>query len=253
MLKMKMEDSTTLTNLFKAIGSVVDEANFVVSPEALKIKALDPSRTAMVDFELPKEAFSEYEVTEEIPLCLSLETVLKLMRKATKDENVEFLLNESTGKLEIKFTKENSVRQFALSTLEPDTQGSMPVPKLNYLVTAKLVVSDFKSRIEDAQLTDTIVTVTAQKEKIVMDTEGSLISSHSEIKKGSMSLVSYEVKEESRAIYTLLYLEPIVKEASPTADTVTIQFATDMPMKLSFDIQQGKLEYYLAPRIEPKI
>lgn len=253
MLRMKMEDSTRLTNLFKAIGSIVDEANFVVTPEALKIKALDPSRTAMVDFELPKEAFTEYEVTEETPLNLQLTTILKLMRKTTKEENVELLLNDSTGKLEIKFTQENSIREFALSPLEPETGEGMPVPKLNFTVTAKIIISDLKSRLEDAELSDTMVYITAQKEKIVLDTKGTVIDSHSEIKRDSTSLVSYDLKEESKAIYSLIYLEPIVKEASPTAELVTIEFATDMPMKLSFEIQQGKLEYYLAPRIEPKI
>jgi proliferating cell nuclear antigen len=55
----------------------------------------------------------------------------------------------------------------------------------------------------------------------------------------------------SKATYNLNYLSQIAKAAAATAELVTVEFTTNMPIRLTFDIpQQGRLAYYLAPRIE---
>ena len=72
-----------------------------------------------------------------------------------------------------------------------------------------------------------------------------------ELKKGSDTLLNLEVKEPSKATFSLSYLSEIVKAASATSDVATLEFSSDMPIKLNFEQEkEGKLTYYLAPRIE---
>jgi len=60
-----------------------------------------------------------------------------------------------------------------------------------------------------------------------------------------------EAKESSRATFSLSYLSEIVKAAVATSDIATLEFSTDMPIKLDFkQPKEGKLTFYLAPRIE---
>jgi hypothetical protein len=41
------------------------------------------------------------------------------------------------------------------------------------------------------------------------------------------------------------------KAGAATAELVTVEFTTNMPIRLAFDVpQQGRLMYYLAPRLE---
>ena len=41
------------------------------------------------------------------------------------------------------------------------------------------------------------------------------------------------------------------KTGAATAELVTVEFTTNMPIRLAFDVpQQGRLMYYLAPRLE---
>ncbi len=43
----------------------------------------------------------------------------------------------------------------------------------------------------------------------------------------------------------------MVKAGSALSETATLEFSTNMPIKIEFEIsQKGKLAYYLAPRIE---
>ena len=47
------------------------------------------------------------------------------------------------------------------------------------------------------------------------------------------------------------YLAEISKAGSMAAELVTLEFSSNMPVKLEYEMpQQGRLLYYLAPRIE---
>ncbi|UCG44928.1 MAG: hypothetical protein JSV58_05955 [Candidatus Bathyarchaeota archaeon] len=54
LFKVKMADSKTLKDMVTAISTLIDEATFDITPDAIKLRAMDPSRVAMIDFEWPK-------------------------------------------------------------------------------------------------------------------------------------------------------------------------------------------------------
>jgi proliferating cell nuclear antigen len=88
-------------------------------------------------------------------------------------------------------------------------------------------------------------------EKMMMNAKGSIMGANVELQKGSDALLSVEVKEPSKSIFPLSYLSDIVKAAAATSDIVTLEFSTDMPIRLDFkQTYDGTLVYYLAPRIE---
>ena len=39
-------------------------------------------------------------------------------------------------------------------------------------------------------------------------------------------------------------------KASQAADVVGVEFSTNMPLKLDFELPSGRMTYYLAPRME---
>jgi len=51
------------------------------------------------------------------------------------------------------------------------------------------------------------------------------------------------------ATYTLSYLRDMVNAARVSGEVVTLELDTDMPIRLDFELSQGKLVYYLAPCI----
>ena len=55
-----MSDAKLLRDMITAISTLVDEATFNITPDNLKLRAMDPSRVAMIDFEWPKTIFDEY-------------------------------------------------------------------------------------------------------------------------------------------------------------------------------------------------
>ena len=117
MFKLKVSDAKLLRDMATAISILVDEATFKIDPEGLKLRAMDPSRVAMIDFEWPKSLFQEYVSTEPTKICLNISELLKLLKRAGKDEAVELSLDDKTGRLLVTITGKYS-RNFTMPTLE---------------------------------------------------------------------------------------------------------------------------------------
>lgn len=249
MFKVRVADAKVLRDMITAISTLVDEASFDLSLDGIRLRAMDPSRVAMVDFEWPKTVFAEYECSGSTKMCINISELLKLLRRAGKDESVELALDEKTGRLKVTI-KGNYTRTFNMPTLEA-MEEEVPTPKVTFNVKAEVTTEGLRQALEDAQLVSDHVRIEADNEKLVMNAAGDLMGANIEIKKGGAALLNLETKEPSKATFSLSYLSEIVKAAAATSEIVTVEFSTDMPIRLDFkQPQEGKLSYFLAPRIE---
>lgn len=249
MFKLRMSDAKLLRDMATAISILVDEATFRIDLENLKLRAMDPSRVAMVDFEWPKTIFEEYTCTEPRKMCINISELLKLVKRAGRDEVVELSLDEKTGRLQVKITGKYT-RNFTMPTLEA-VEEEVPTPKVNFNVRAKATTEGLRQAVEDAQLVSDHVRFEADAEKLILDAAGDLMGATIELRKGSDTLLDLQTKEPSKATFSLSYLLEIIKAASATSEIATIEFSSDMPVRLDFQqTKEGKLTFYLAPRIE---
>ncbi|MCJ7424187.1 proliferating cell nuclear antigen (pcna) [Candidatus Bathyarchaeota archaeon] len=249
MFKLKVADAKLLRDMIASISILVDEGTFKLDQEGLKLRAMDPSRVAMIDFEWSKTVFEEYECTAPTKMCINITELLKLLKRATKDEIVELSLDEKTARLQVRITGKYE-RNFTMPTLEA-SEEEVPTPKLTFNVKAKATTDGLSRAIEDAQLVSDHVRLEADPEKLVFTAAGDLMGATITIQKGSDTLLDLEVKEPSKATFSLSYLTEIIKSASATSDIATLEFSSDMPVKLDFpQPKEGRLVFYLAPRIE---
>ena len=249
MFKLKVSDAKQLRDMATAISILVDEATFKIDPEGLKLRAMDPSRVAMIDFEWPKSIFQEYVSTEPAKVCLNISELLKLLKRAGKDEAVELSLDEKTGRLLVTITGKYS-RNFTMPTLEA-SEEEVPTPKITFNVKAKTTTQGLSQAIEDAQLVSDHVRIEAEPEKLTLSASGDLMGATITLPKGSDALLDLEVKENAKATFSLSYLSEIIRAASATSEIAVLEFSTDMPVRIDFQqMKEGKLTFFLAPRIE---
>jgi proliferating cell nuclear antigen len=249
MFKAKLSDAKFLRDMVTAISTLVDEATFNVTPEGIKLRAMDPSRVAMVDFEWPKTVFEEYLADAPTKMCINISELLKLLRRTSKDESVELALDEKTGKLNVSIIGKYE-RTFNMPTLEA-TEEEVPTPKVTFNVQVKATTDGINQAIQDALLVSDHVRFEVDTEKMTMRASGDLMGATVELKKGSDAILDLEAKEASKATFSLSYLSEIVKAAAATSEIATLEFSTDMPIRIDFQQpKEGKLTFYLAPRIE---
>lgn len=249
MFKLKVAGAKLLRDMLTSISILVDEATFKLDQESIQLRAMDPSRVAMIDFEWPKTIFDEYTCTEPTKMCVNITELLKLLKRAGKDETLELSLDEKTGRLLVSITGKYT-RNFTMPTLEA-SEEEVPTPKITFNARVKATTEGLAHAIEDAQLVSDHVKIEAYPEKIVLNATGDLMGATITLQKGNDALLELEVKEQQKAIFSLSYLTEIVKAASATSDIATLEFSSDMPIRMDFhQAREGKLTFYLAPRIE---
>ena len=249
MFKLKIADAKLLKDMVTSISILVDEGTFKIEPDGMKLRAMDPSRVAMIDFEWPKTVFEEYVSTEPSKMCINITELLKLLKRAAKEETVELSLDEKTNKLQVTIAGKYT-RNFTMPTLEA-SEEEVPTPKITFNVRAKATTQGLSQAIEDAQLVSDHVKIEADPDKIVFNASGDLMGATITLQKGSDALLDLEVKEHQKATFSLSYLAEIIKAASATSDIATLEFSSDMPIRLDFhQPKEGKLSFFLAPRIE---
>lgn len=249
MFMVKMSDVKLLRDMFSAIAILVDEATFNLSPEGIQLRAMDPSRVAMVDFQWPKAIFDEYQCDQPQKMCINISELLKLLRRTGKDESVELSMKPETARLQITITGRYT-RTFNMPTLEPQEE-EVPTPKVTFKVQAKATTDGLHQAIEDAQLVSDHVRIEADAEKLLLSATGDLMGATIELRKGSDALLDLQTQEPSKATFSLSYLAEIIKAASATSEIATLEFANDMPIRIDFQQpREGRLTFYLAPRIE---
>ncbi len=247
-LRFAFPDAREWRYLVESLATIIDEANFIATNEGLKLRALDPGRIAMVDLFIPKEVFDEYEIEdEEVKIGLNFDDLNKVIKRAKADEKL--LMEVAEDRLKIILWGK-AVRTFSLPLL--DIAGAeLPTPKLSFTVMAKMLSDALRDSLKDASLVAESVRFEGKEDKLLMRAKSDKGEVEVEFSLEAGSLLDYEIKEAAEASYGLDFLEKIVGKAYRVSEVVTLEFATNMPISLSFDVAGGgTLKYLLAPRME---
>lgn len=247
MFKANISDARMWKNLLAAISTLIEEADFNAQPEGIKLRSMDPSHVAMVDFEWDKSAFEEYTCLQPTKIRLNVSDIVKKLRAG--QEPLEMTYDEATRKLSMVI-KGRWKTTFTLPTLDPGEE-EVPTPKIAFNTKIKMISSSFKDIIDQIQTVSDNVRFETTQEKFTAEAVTELSGAKIELEKGSDVLLELDVKEPCKATFNLNYLSEISKAGATAAELVTLEFSTNMPVKLEYEIpQKGKLLYYLAPRIE---
>lgn len=247
-MKLLFSDARVWRYVVSAIGKIIEEGVFVVNEEGFRLRAMDPSHVVLIDFHVPNTAFDVFEVEKEEHIGVNFEDVARIMRRATKEDQLE--LSTEGSKFSISFIGK-SIRKFVLPQL---TLGVEEIPdieaKLEFKAHVRMMSDVFNDLVKDLEPVGKDLILHVQEDKFVARTSSDIAEAEIEMSVESGSLLELNVEEESKAGYSLDYFSDIAG-ASKAADTVSLYFSTDMPCKLEFELPQGaRLRFYVAPRVE---
>lgn len=249
MFKAVVQDAKIWKNLLTAISTLIEEADFNTTEEGLKLRSMDPSHVAMVDFEWSKEAFEEYVCDKPTNIRVNITTMLKLLRRSKSEESLEISYDEESKKVELTL-RGKILKKFTMPTLE-SVEEEVPTPKLSFNARVKLMSETLKEIVEDSETVSDNISFKAKEDKLLVKASSELSNVGMELSKTDGALLELDIKEDSDATFNLNYFGEMVKAGSATSEVATIEFSTNMPIRLEFEMShQGKLMYYLAPRIE---
>jgi proliferating cell nuclear antigen len=245
-MKLVVPDAPTLKSVIDCIVSLVEEGQFDVRSDGIHLKAMDPSQISMVSFLMPKEAFVEYNLTEDVKLSLDISQFSNILSRGKRGEKAELSIED--GRLLVKFSGEKHNRMFKIPLIELGDKVQRE-PKIEFKNFAKVRADALKEALKDAKLVSSHVKFNLTPSSLIVDVKGDNGEVKAEFEVGSAEVLELKSEQMVKATFPLQYLEDIVKGTS-SSSIITLYLETDRPLKLEYEMEGAKFVYYLAPRIE---
>ncbi len=233
-----MNDIRVLRDSIEAISQIIDEGVFKIKPSGIELLAADRAVVAVIDFKLDSSAFEKYECDKETSVGLNLNNLLTVLKRAS--DKTELKLNEQDNKLELT-VKGDSTRNFAIPLIEISSEELPPIKDFSATVETKTEV--LEEGIADADIIADSVVLESADSVFRMRAEGNSSRTELKIDKG------VKIEGTGKARYPLDYLKKFMK-AGKLAETATLRFGKDYPMKLELKGEKVYLAMILAPRVE---
>jgi proliferating cell nuclear antigen len=249
-LRLRFKDARTWRYTINAIGKIIDEAAFRILEQGVRMKAIDPSRIVLVDFNMPRESLDEYEFAKEETIGVNMDDLNKVLRRALKND--ELLLETlEGGRLAVSFMGRGK-RTFIIPSLETIAE-EVPELKIPFKVHVKMQPSVFRDVVSELEPIGDAIEFIAKKdeEKLIAKATSELAEAEIELSVENGALIEFSSEEdEARALYTVDYLSDI-STASQAAEELDFYFATAVPCKIEYTLPMGgSLVFYVAPRVE---
>lgn len=236
---VKLENPALLSKAVDIISDLVTEVRIKVNEFGMSITAIDPANVAMVGFRLPKSAFSQFEVGNEV-LGINLDNFKRILKRCGAGGSL--VLEKRENQLEIKIY-DKIKRTFNLNLIEVESEDK-EMPILDFSSRVEMLSSYFVEAVEDCVIVDDACSFIIEEGKFIIEAK-SLNSARSEFSSDEAKIEA----ENCKARYSLEYLQKFVK-ASKICDRTILNFANEHPLKIEFKAEHFELSFILAPRVE---
>jgi len=231
-----------------AISTLVDEATFDAAAEGISFRGMDPSHIALIDIFWPTDAFEAYECDSALKFGIRVDEFSKLVKRADKKDAIEISLGDDSM-LHMKMSN-GYKRQYKTRLIE-SSASSTPLPKLNFNSKVVLTATAFDKILSDIQVVSEYISIESKSDGIAFSGRGDSGEADVILEAGNEGLEELQVKEESKATYSLDYLSKITKSVVSMGGSVIAEYSTKMPLRLEFKIANvGRIHFYLAPRVQ---
>ncbi len=246
-MKLVLEKARDFQKSVNAIAVLIDEAEFVIDAEKLALKATDPSQISMVDFEMDKSAFKEFDVNETVTIGLDLDYLAQVMNRAKPDDELTLEINPEKTALKIGF-KGASTRHFVIPLIDVN-KGQIPNPKIEFQAVLSVNAAVLQDALKDAELISNHVVLGVSNEAFYVKAKSSKGALESQTSQKEKSVKEFKVSQECKSMFPLDYLKDMLK-APDNKDEIELKLRSDAPVQISYKIGKARSSYFLAPRIE---
>jgi proliferating cell nuclear antigen len=229
-----------------SVGVLVEECKIHLDESGVEIRAVDPANVGMVDLSLDEAAFESYQADGGL-IGVNLTRLADIAGMADSDQLVHLELDEETRKLHISIDG----LEYTLALIDPESIREEPdLPELDLPATVIIEGRDIDRAVTAADMVSDHIELGVDEDGrlFYVSAAGDTDDVHLEL--DDDDLVDL-VAGPAASLFSLDYLQDMDR-AIPKDAEVTLELGEEFPMKLHFDIAEGKgaATYMLAPRIQ---
>jgi len=244
--EFKLDNAKYWRDCVEAIVSLVDEGVFSISKDGISLRAMDPSGISMVSFFMPSKAFSTYEIEKNMSIGLNLDNLSKILSRTRDNEGL--VLKDADNKLLLEFVSPNGKRRYKLQMIDIKAKEEKE-PKVEFDANVEVDGEHLKNVLKDASLVSSYVAFKASKGQFIISAKGDSGELEEVHEVDGAEVKKVVADKDVNAVFNLEFLENMVK-SSPVGNSIALALKTNQPLKLSYNIGDASVTYYLAPYVE---
>jgi len=241
-------EGSRLKRLIAAMAKIGDEADFRFTSNDVTIWLFSPDKTVLSIAKMESSSFEEYSVDSDATLTVNISELHRVARRAARSDAI--VMSYETGaeglKVELQDKKTSLTRSFLVTATESPGET---LREINMSPTARLVISagDMEVLISDAKSIGDIVEFHAIDDKLEV-TASSEGRSYTWTMQRGAPLQEISVDAEAKASYSTKSLYSSLRPLMTIAESVTLEFSTDYPLKVSLSLSgPEQVVVYVAP------
>ena len=236
---VKLDNPQILSRIIEIISELVLEVRIKIDDLGMSIVAMDPANVAMVEFKLPKSAFSQFEAGQET-LGVNLDNLKRVLKRARAGSSLILERKENILNIQIQ---DRIKRNFTISLIDIEGEEKS-IPDLEYSSRIEMNSIDLIDSIEDCVVVADACSFIINDGKFIIEAKG-LNSAMSEFSGDEAKINA----ENCKSRYSLEYLQKFIKSAK-LVDKTILRFSDDHPLRIEFRTDLMELNFILAPRVE---
>jgi len=240
---VKLENPELLSKAIDLISELVTEVRIKVNEFGMSITAMDPANVSLVNFKLPRSAFTEFQVGSEI-LGVNLDNLKRILKRASKGGSL--ILEKRENFLSIQII-DKIKREFNLALIEIESEDidfQEKVSRMEFSSKIEIDSEYLTSSIEDCAVISDACAFKIVEGKFIIEAKG-IDSARAEFSGDEIKIEA----EDCKAKYSLEYLQKFMK-GSKLVQKTNLQFAQDHPLRLDIRAENMEISFILAPRVE---
>jgi proliferating cell nuclear antigen len=240
---IQLDTPGILLKAIEMVSELVTEVKIRVNEFGMSISAMDPANVAMVNFKIPKSAFTRFEATKDT-LGINLESFKKILKRCGAGGSL--VMEKKENMLEF-YIQDRVKRNFTLSLIEVEAEDidfESKISRMEFSSRVELSSLDFIDAIEDCVVVADACAFEIKEGKFIIEARG-LNSARSEFSSDEANITA----ENGKAKYSLEYLQKFTKGAKLAEKTI-LNFSEDHPLKIDFRAPNMEINFVLAPRVE---
>lgn len=250
-----LQKAECFTLLFQHIKLFTDHINITFEPERMYMQSTDSARISVFELTLPSTWFDTYELINNTPVTLGLQSsmIFKILNIRDKSQETHLNFNNDEDTLFVKFTCNNTAifdKKFEMPLMDIDSE-LMEIPQQESDAEFSIASNTFANMVSQLKIFGDTMEFKCTEEKIelyaISQEAGKML-----VDINIEDLTSYSINEgETMHLSFALTQMHNICMYNKISSEINIYLKKEFPLKLIYNIDEdAEFTFYLAPKIQ---
>jgi proliferating cell nuclear antigen len=245
-LDVKIKNIDEWKAVINTIGNIVENTMFICNNDGVTFRGTDPAHITLLDITFPKSSFESFE-TKTSFFGLNVNELKTVLNMANTGDQIRLQISSSDN---LRVSIKGSLNMEYTIRLIERTEVNVPIPKITSTSKISINSETLGRIISNLSKISDYVAIDCFSNNVEFYGKGDSGDAKITIDNSNPDLYEINSLEDTYSTYGLEYVAKIIRDIGKSSKKVNIEYASNNPMYMQFEMPSASVEYYLAPRVE---